>query len=112
MFVADFTMKEGDLSPDLQVTLKDAADAAVDVTEATSVKFYLRKKHGAVVVNGADATVVTPASGVVKYVWQAGDSDTPGQYEGEFRVVFSGGAPETFPNASYIDILILDALSS
>jgi len=95
-----FDIKQNDTKPDLQVTLKDGAGAAVDVTGAT-VRFSMRNQlTKALKVNEQAVTLVTAASGVVKYVWGtlAGDNDTPGLYDAEFEVTYSGGAIETFPN--------------
>ena len=90
-------MKQNDTGPDLQVSILDGNSTAVDVTGATIV-FNMAAGGISKVASGA-VTIVTAASGVVKYLWQAGDTDTPGVYEGEFQVTFSSGKVETFPNS-------------
>lgn len=94
---ADYYIKQNDTSPALQVTLKDGNKNAVDVTGAT-VRFTM-KKNGVAKVSESSVTLTTPASGIVTYSWAAGDTDTPGDYEGEFEVTFSGGLIETYPNS-------------
>ena len=101
-----FFMKANDTSPDLQVTLKDGDDNAVDVTGATIV--FSMAMGGLVKVSEHSATIVTASSGIVKYSWAAGNTDTPGTYRAEFEVTFSNGKIETFPNsaARKLEVLI------
>ena len=47
-------------------------------------------------------------AGRVKYVWQTGDTDTAGTFQGEFEVTYTSGEIETFPNDGYIGIEVLD----
>ena len=43
----------------------------------------------------------------MKYVWQTGDTDTAGTFQGEFEVTYTSGEIETFPNDGYIGIEVL-----
>lgn len=92
-----FYIKQNDTSPALQVTLKDGDGNVVDFTGATVV--FSMSAGGVVKVNEQAATSVDAANGVVKYSWAAGDTDTPGNYLGEFEVTFAGGAIQTYPNS-------------
>jgi hypothetical protein len=92
----DFFLKQGDTAPALQATLKDGAQNAVDVTGATVV--FSMETAGVVKVSEAQVTITTATDGVVTYSWSAQDTDTPGNYTGEFEVTFGGGAVQTFPN--------------
>ena len=98
----DFYISTGDSDPELQVTLKDADDAVVDVTGAT-ITFSMRRKgrRETPIVDREAVTLVTPSSGIVKYSWPTDGTDTPaqGDYDAEFRVTYSGGRIETFPNS-------------
>ena len=109
--VADFTMQRHDRLPSIQATL------SADLTAAASVKFIMRKASTdglwtpdftpAAKVN-ATATIVTPASGVVRYDWLAIDTDTAGYYVGQWQVTWtSGSKPQTFPTTTYHTILIV-----
>lgn len=51
---------------------------------------------GTAKVSAASATIVTPASGLVRYTFSESDVDTPGKYWGIFRVS-TGGAEASFP---------------
>lgn len=94
-----FYIKQNDTSPAWQVTLKDAAGNAVDVTGATVV-FSMEDAFGTAKINEAAATIVTAASGVVSYSWSAGDTDTAGDFFGEFEVTYADSTVETFPNSA------------
>lgn len=98
MTTPDFTMKEDDLLPVCEAILRDR-DGVVDLTTATGVAFHARQIGGAKVVSGT-GTIVTPAAGLVRYSWVAGDTDTPGQYRIEWEVTFPGPKAMTFPNAT------------
>ncbi len=101
-----FKMKQNDTSPELQVTLKDTSNNVVDLTGSTVV--FSMSIAGIVKVNRQSATLVTAASGIVKYTWQSGDTDTVGTFVGEFEVTYPGSLVETFPNSvtDRIEIII------
>lgn len=100
-----FYIKQDDTSPELQATLKDADGTAIDLTGAT-VRFHMRQSGSTTAKVDAAATVVTAASGIVKYTWSAADTDTEGRFEGEFEVTYADGSIETVPNTGYIPIRI------
>lgn len=100
-------MKQGDLLPNLTAVLQDRS-GPLNITGGT-VKFIMRAAEGSVKIN-ASATIVTAASGIVQYTWSGSDTDTAGEFEGEFQVTLSG-KKETFPNTGYIPIIILDDIA-
>jgi hypothetical protein len=104
-----FTLKQNDTSPSIQATLKDASGSAVDLSGAT-VKFHVKSVDGTLKVNQT-ATLVDEDNGVVKYDWQAGDTDTVGTYYAEFQVSYADLTTETFPNNDNIVILIKSELN-
>lgn len=91
-----FAIKQNDTSPSLLATLKDFSGNAINLTGA-SVRFHMKGLEGTVKVD-AEMTIQNATLGVVRYDWQAGDTDTVGTYYIEFEVTYSDGSIETFPN--------------
>jgi len=104
--VADFTLKAHDRLPSIQAILSSGT-TPVDLTGATGVKFIMKATQGNAVKVNATATIVTPASGVVRYDWLSADTDTAGSYQAEWQVTWTGGKTQTFPTTTYhtVDIL-------
>ena len=51
--------------------------------------------------------VVNATSGVVRYDWALGDSDSPASSQAEFEVTFSDGRKQTAPTLTYITVDVL-----
>ena len=108
MSAKTFYIKLGDRLPSLGCTLLDDTGTAQDVPGAT-VKFAVRRKGVPVTLLDASATVVTAASGIVRYDWAVGDTGTllgVGNFEGEFQVTLANGKVGTFPGDGYIPIVV------
>ena len=105
-----FYIKKNDTSPKMLATLQDASGVAVNLTGA-SVRFHLRTLDGLSTVVDAAATIVTAASGIVRYTWGAPDTATAGSYQAEFEVTYADASVETFPNDGYISVEILDDIA-
>lgn len=106
-----FPMKQNDTAPSLAVTLVDIGpcgdDAVVDLKSGSSVVFNMRLRGSQTSkVDRAASVITNSALGEVEYRWQAGDTDTPGKYEGEFEVTFADGKVITYPREGYIPIPI------
>lgn len=104
--MADFTIKAFDRLPSIQATFSSAG-APVDLTAATAVKFIMRPTSGGATKVNAAATIVTPTGGVVRYDWLAADTNTPGSFQAEWEVTWTGGKKQTFPTTTYhtVDVL-------
>ena len=108
--MADFTIKQGDTLPLLQATLTDENGDPMDLTDATDLKFRYRRKGSSTVVE-RDATIVTAASGIVRYAWQAADTATAGPMYAEWQVYY-GTDILTHPNTGFIDIEVVDRIDT
>ena len=91
MSAADpFEIRPGDTLVVLESILKrkgtDGVLAVRDLSSTTSVKFSMvNRATGATVINEASATIVTAASGLVRYTFSAADIGTPGIYDYTWR---------------------------
>ncbi len=105
-----FYVKQNDTSPSMLATLQDANDTAVNITGA-SVRFHLRPIGSRQVKVAASAAIVTAKDGIVRYDWQAFDTDTIGSYQAEFEVTYADATIETFPNDGYIRVEIISDIA-
>lgn len=105
-----FFIKQNDTGPSIVASLKDADSAAIDLTGA-AVRFHMRSVGSATAKVDAAATVTDQSGGVVKYEWQAGDTDTVGQFQAEFEVTYVTGIVETFPNNTFILVQVVDDIA-
>jgi len=104
--MADFTIKQNDNRPDLEVQLKSGG-SVIDLSTASSVTFHLDEISAA-------ATITDAVNGIVKYEWAAGDTDLPipfnvpaKTYLAEFEVEWNNGDIQTFPNSDHLEIDIV-----
>jgi len=112
----DFSIKQGDTSPSLEARLiRDGQ--SIDLRDAT-IAFRMVNTATDDVVDGICSTV-DEDSGLVAYIWNDGDTDTAGYYEGEFYVDYdipeslSNLTPdETFPSGSYLTIHVMERVSA
>ena len=103
-----FYIKQNDTRPELDIFLRDDKDRTINITGA-SVKFSMRNASTNVVkVSLGSVTTVNSTSGRVKYSFSSADTDTAGNFDGEFQVTFVGGQVETFPNDGYIKVIVTD----
>lgn len=103
-----FYIKKDDTRPKIRCALTDAEDTEVNLGGAT-VKFVMTPKAepvGSTPTVDADADVITAVDGIVEYEWQTGDTETAGKYRAEWEVTFADGGVETFPNDTYIEVII------
>lgn len=107
----DWVTKVGDTEPPLEVTLTDGDYEPKDLTNAQGVDFHMADPHESTAKVDAAAAIDDAANGAVSYSWADPDTDTAGEYEGEFEVTWADGDDETFPKAGYLDIKIIDPLA-
>lgn len=99
---------QNDVLYDINFTLKDANDAAIDLTGATLLLKVQRQddETGTLKFSG-NMSIVSPTAGTCKYTVASGDFDTIGDYHAEIEVTFAGGKVLTFP---HITIKVLPQL--
>lgn len=94
----NFIIKAGDAFPSFLAALQDGR-AGISLVGAT-VQFRLTAYGSTVLRFIRNAVIVDPVARTVRYDWQAGDTNTPGFYQGEF-VVTNGGQTMTYPADGY-----------
>lgn len=105
-----FKIKENDTTPSLRASLLNGSGDPVDLL-GTTVRFYMRLMGSNSTTIDASASVISEANGIVQYDWVDGDTADVGSYQAEFEVTYSDGNIETFPNANYIGVEIIDDIS-
>ena len=105
-----FKIKENDTTPSLRASLLNGSGDPVDLI-GTTVRFYMRLMGSNSTTIDASASVISEANGIVQYDWVDGDTADVGSYQAEFEVTYADGNIETFPNANYIGVEIIDDIS-
>ncbi len=109
------TMKQGDLGPSIRAHIVNDSDRqSPDLTGAV-VTFKLLSVDPdtgelvEVFEKAAAVELPTTTGGIVRYDWEAGDTDATGLYRALFKVVLPGGNPEHYPDHGYMWITIESA---
>lgn len=105
MNVTGFTISQGDLLPYLESVLSNLDGTVVDLSLSTVVFRMIDRRTLLPIVNDQLAVVTNAQQGKVRYVWQAGDTVTPGIYLGWF-IVTTGGKTERFPNDNSFIVVV------
>lgn len=95
-----FPLKVGDLLPRYRAELTDAAGRPLDLTTAISVTFKMRPVGSSSTKISAPAVFIDRASGVVEYAWAGTDTDTAGDFDTLFLIVWPDG-PQTIPPSGF-----------
>lgn len=93
-------MKQNDTAPNVRAVLYsvtgDPAVASVVNLSGATVKFIMRTHGSTTAKVDTSASVVSASAGTVQYEWLAADTDTVGEYLGEFEVTDSGSDVTTY----------------
>jgi hypothetical protein len=87
--MADFSLQKDDRLPAFRTTLT-VNGQPLDLTLATGLTFIMRLATGGTPKVSAAATIITAAAGVVEYAWAAGDTDTVGSYQAQWKITWPG----------------------
>lgn len=104
-----FIMKRGDLRPNLPFQIFQAdGETPLDLTTVESISLAMRHKAGDPPLDFKKECVIADAeNGLGYYEWVDGDTDTAGEYEYEFEIIWSDGDPQTVPVDSYFELVII-----
>jgi hypothetical protein len=102
-----FVIKRGDTSPALRCALlPDSVSLA-----GASVRFQMRPRGGATLIDRPAEIETVFAPAVVVHRWTSAETDEAGRFEAEFRVTYMDGTVETFPNLGFIEVFITEDVS-
>lgn len=105
-----FYIAEGNTSPALQSSLKDASGAAVNLTGNGGVVLDVWDASGAKLVDAQPATIVgAPSEGVVSYQFSAAETAEGGIYLARWTVTFADASIESYPNEGFDQVQISGA---
>lgn len=111
MVLESFSIIQGDMWPPIITPLLRGDDSAINLTDKT-VKFNMRGRYDSTpTIDRASVVINNPTSNEVQYNWAAGNTDTAGEFYGQFVVLDgSGNQYCTVPNDGYITITIIEKL--
>jgi hypothetical protein len=102
-----FIIKRHDTLPILTAVLKDSSDVVLNL-ENTTVLFTMKDiSTGDIKIDTQPCTIVSASSGIISYSWVATDTDTAGEYLGEFEIEYETGKM-TVPTEDALAIVILE----
>lgn len=106
MALPDFNWKQHDTGSPIECDLTREDGSIPDLTGAV-VKFVLSPGKGReAIVNVAASILDPPTAGAVSYTPTLDATGVAGEYLAEWEVLTADGVEETFPNPSYLLILV------
>lgn len=95
-------LRVGYTLPSLAATLFRADGTVVDLTDATEVRFVMRRQAKDVAAKIDRAITIVNVDGVVRVDFQPADVDTVARYDAWFVVVYTDGGTLPVPNPGYV----------
>lgn len=105
-------LKRNDTLPKIRITVVErdqdnpGITTVVDLTGSTAKFIMVTDDDTRTVKVNAAATIAAPTTGVVEYSWISADTDTAGDYLGEFEITMPSGKL-TLPNDDSLQIVIV-----
>lgn len=99
------TFVTGDTRPALFGVIHEADDptAVLDLSGCT-VRFQMRKADDRRYTVNAEATIVSPSEGEVRYTWATNDLNVPGTYLVQWEVTFPDTSVQTTATPVEIEV--------
>jgi uncharacterized protein affecting Mg2+/Co2+ transport len=101
-----FYIKKDDTRPYLRVTVTDQDDAPVVLTSSDVIFNMVTDDNNRTSKVNSEAVIVSAVNGIAEYRWATGDTETAGNYLGEFQVTLSDGTIFTVPPDDSLKIII------
>jgi hypothetical protein len=100
--MTEIERKRNDTTP-MTGVLKEN-DSPADLTQASSVSFYMKQDADSELKAGGMATIVDAENGKVRYEFSADEVDESGYFLAEWEVEYADSTLHTFPNDGYLTI--------
>jgi hypothetical protein len=102
-----FKIKSNDTNPPLRLQLIATSGTPLNLSALTitGVRFTMKLVSGDSLQVNATAEVESASTGLLRYVWIAGDTALPGTYDAEFEVTTSTWK-QTFPSTGSIRVIV------
>ena len=104
---SEFFLTRTNRLPVLRAELADS-QGVINLSGASVEWKYRIKPTGVEIVRNAN--IISGDLGIVQYSWISGDVNEANVYWGQWRVTFSDGRQECFPNDSYLTFEIIKDL--
>lgn len=109
---AFFAIKRHAQRPYLRVSIKNRDGDAFDLTGAISATFILYTSDGTAKFSSPAVLPAPLTDGIVYYAWGATDTNTAGEFRGEFDIVYTGGEKLTVPVKGNLVIRVYEDLNN
>lgn len=94
--MSDITFVQGDTAPPIKGTiLRTEEGTARDLTDATEVRFQMKKPGDRRYTVDAVADITAAAAGRVQYDWEVNDLSVEGEYHGQWQIEWLDGKIQT-----------------
>lgn len=103
-----FVIKRHARRPYIECNVKYKSGGAFDFTGASGVTFSMKDDEGVLTIDSkaAEFADANPTLGKLRYKWEAGDTDTSGDYTAEFDVIYPASENMTLPLDGDINVKI------
>ena len=100
------TFVQGDTAPSIVAQLHDVLDPTkpLDLSQATSVRFQMRKPDDRLFQVDAEASITNESQGLVLYSWSATDLGVDGEYDAQWEVHWNDGKIQTVETPNRINV--------
>ena len=103
-------MVRNDTLPNLDVTLTDSDGDAIDLTDSTVTLTMVDATDTSIqqVLEQECLILSGQGTGMVRYLWDAEDTNTAGAYLAQFEIVYDSGGKLTVPTTDSLVVVVME----
>lgn len=113
--IKPFLIKRNDTYPNLMLKIRTQGEfnqpVSFNLSGVTATTFSMSDSDGNLKISSAEAEILNNVNGTMQYSWIDGDTDTSGNFKGEFELFFIDGKKISIPKTGFISIFIADDLN-